>query len=152
MLIYHSDRHYKYPALLRAYEAALSPVQFTCALWGKMLNVVSPVIHTTQVKCLMSKDAEPTPFCQHLPGKHLRPSAEMHCRCVQVPALCTNKWHQQGPQVGGLRESAPPRCCHSQKLQWEPRALWVSQFCGWPSYQYESHGTQHFGINLLFCF
>jgi len=30
----------------------------------------------------------------------------------------------------------------------EIQGTWVSQFCGQPSYLYESHATWHFGINL----
>lgn len=49
VLIYHSDRHYKYPALQCAYEAALSLVQHTCVSGSKMFSVVYLVTRNTHL-------------------------------------------------------------------------------------------------------
>lgn len=67
-------------------------------MWFHPLSTPVMTFPTIQLKRLMSEDAELHPFCQHLPGKYLRPSAELHCRRGQVPTQCTNKGHQQGPR------------------------------------------------------
>lgn len=111
MLIYHSDRHYKYPAQLCAYGAALSPGQCTRESGGKIFGAVSPVNHTCND--LPNYPAK-MPDVQRCWADFSLPAAtweapmltaDLHCRSSWVSALCTLKWHQQRPQVGGLGDS-----------------------------------------------
>lgn len=111
MLIYHSDRHYKYPAWLHVYGTALSPGQRTRESGGKTFGAVSLVNHScNDLPNYPAKmpDVQRCWAASSLPEATWEApllSANLHFRSSWAPALCTLMWHQQGPQAGGLGDN-----------------------------------------------